>query len=140
MFNTHDSYDRFVPIVYQNDIDRTLSTICYQRFNLSQVSYICSLFGANATSNDESADWSNNPSIDQIESVDVTISTSTGDWSVVTTQEEVCDEGDYVLAIDCHDSDFCLPSHAECAMDLDCCQTEETHMFCHPEGYCVNTV
>lgn len=169
MFETHNSYNKFVPIVYQidmnpNDMETTSaiyngystpSTIC---FGTSTLPNICEMFGASSHINDATRAWWENeaswdnwgkdyyvgdPASHEMGSVDVTVFNDGGqdNWSVEPSSNELCLAQTNVAAIECGATDFCVQSHGQCAMDLDCCQTKGIHMFCHPTwGYCVSTV
>ena len=165
MFKTHDSYNEFVPILYKNDSPAadmsfpiqntygTPSTVCYSWQLDVSAADICSLYGATIGSHlrFEAREWDNwgadyytgNYSHDEIGSVDVSVYNYGGEdfLNVSPSTDQSCNEQNNILSIECGESDFCIPSHVPCAMDLDCCQTSQAHMFCHPLwGTCINTV
>ena len=162
IFKTHDSYNDFVPILFDpmpvsiDDSYPTPNTICYGTFDPSKASYICSLYGFPESAADNAlawweigAGWDNSgadyyvgdPASDNIGSLDLTnvYAESVGhwNWNFVPSSEPLCLDQTNILSIKCGSSDYCVESQAYCAMDLDCCGD----MFCHPIwGYCVNTV
>ena len=140
----------------------TASTICANTWNTgdqNMASYMCSLYGAPATDDDMSYHWSDNASgwdnwgadhyignITQngLGSVDVFVydtNDAAMDWMISPAMDVSCLDQSSVLAIKCGATDFCLESGQSCAVDLDCCQSEEKPMYCNPTwGICVYTV
>ena len=167
MFQSVDSYNTFIPIVYLepsynvNAHDGySPSVICADSWDVNDMSlteYICSLYGAPPDSDDSAyhtpyteyawADWgyygrdeyTGDSSHDNVGYVDVTVySDRTMEWDIVETSSTNFGQ---VLALHCGASDYCVDSGDPCATDLDCCQTAENPMFCDPEwSTCYHTV
>ena len=167
MFEEYNSYNKFVPIVYQKDVNppydfNTPSTICpFGSFDLSDAnmgSDFCSLYGAPSNAADMVDTWTE-PSaagfVDsgadyylgapyEVASADFNVHDfGMMDWTLEHAFASDCTNSyqAHALSVKCGESDFCLESGKPCAMDLDCCQSEGEPMFCHPVwGYCVHTV
>lgn len=156
-----------MPIIFEDE-SRTPSTICYESFE-SQANFhqtihgenlateICSLYGIPPRGqeyNEGALQFNKNghPPSDDIGSVDITgFSYEGGKWvwnmGPSTNQDCIDRTNVSVLCIECDagwnadQSEFCLGSGTECAMDLDCCQSPGDPMFCHPVwGTCYHTV
>ena len=168
MFQSVDSFNTFIPIVYLEPSSNvnanegyTPSVICADSWDTNDddlTEYICSLYDAPVGWPDLAyhcpyteyawEDWgyygrdeyNGNSSHDNVGYVDVTVyNDRTIEWDIVETSSTNFGQ---VLAFHCGwVLDFCLDSGAPCAMDMDCCQTAENPMFCHPEwSTCYHTV
>ena len=155
-----------MPIIFEDE-SRTPSTFCYESFE-SQANFhqtihgenlateICSLYGippGGQEYNEGALQLNKNghPPSDDIGSVDITgFSHEDGKWvwnlGPSTNQDCIDRTNVSVLCIECDagwnadQSEFCLGSGTECAMDLDCCQSPGAPMFCHPVwGTCYHT-
>jgi len=154
----HDSYDDFMPIVWgpyhydpaTADVRNTMAPICYgdETPSLDLAGFICDkwrngdLSGGNMASYTSSDDyWWGTPSVAdydgfaQVNSLDVSMN-----WIEFRMADDpTCYGNTKALAISCGTDYGCVEPYGECATDLDCCQSADKRLFCHPRwGNCVD--
>ena len=155
LFETYDSYERFVPMLYDRywQGNQQFSSICYEglldSWKTDVNDMICNKFGFAPGTLEEvtGPDYGLHSDDDMmgytwIPSLDLTYyDKNTGYWSFEATDgmmQSNCYEQRSLVLVECMaGGQDCLMEGHECATDLDCCD----QMFCSPiSGNCTNPV